>query len=86
MRCRGEVSIDDAAYIQTALRWERHAALAHRWLNTAYAKLSATEKLNFSREIARASAERDRAISMLELDVESESMNLQKYLESKVES
>ena len=29
---KGCVSLPDAAYVQTAMRWERHAALAQRWL------------------------------------------------------
>lgn len=64
---RGEVNIPDAAYIQTALRWERHACLAQRWLNKAGDTLKPTDKLTFSREIAKASAERDKAVAMLNI-------------------
>ncbi len=70
IQCRGDVSIEDAAYIQTALRWERHAALAQRWLTKQYNKLKPMEQLKFSHEIASASAKRDTAISMLQLDEE----------------
>lgn len=63
-----EVNVTDAAYIQTALRWERHAALALRWLTKAGEALKPADRLHFSREIAKASAERDKALSMLQLD------------------
>lgn len=66
-QCHGSVSIEHAAYIQTSLRWEMHSALAQRYLTKDGAKLSPTDKLYFSKEIANASANRDRAISMLEL-------------------
>lgn len=65
---KGEVSLVDAATIQTCLRWERHAALAQRWLNKQYAELKPEQRLTFSREVARASAERDKALATLKLD------------------
>lgn len=65
---RGEVSLTDAAIIQTCLRWERHAALAQRWLTKENNKLKPAERLHFSREIARASTERDKALALLKLD------------------
>ncbi|MBM4069110.1 MAG: hypothetical protein FJ271_09225 [Planctomycetes bacterium] len=65
---KGEVSLPDAAAIQTACRWERHAALAQRWLTKEHDKMTPEQRLNFSREIAKASAERDKAIKMLNLD------------------
>lgn len=65
---RGEVSLTDAAAIQTCLRWERHAYLAQRWLVKAGDSLKPTERLQFSREIARASTERDKALAALKLD------------------
>ena len=65
---KGKITLTDAAFIQTALKWERHAALALRWLNKAYDEMSPAERLNFSREIAKASTERDKAIKALNLD------------------
>jgi len=65
---RSEVTITDAAIIQTCLRWERHSALAQRWLVKANDELKPVERLSFSREIARASSERDKAIATLKLD------------------
>src|SRR5688500_13985998 len=62
VRTHGNVSEEHACYVQTAIRWERHAALAQRWLTKADKDLSPSEKLQFSREIAQASANRDRAI------------------------
>ena len=69
---KGEVSIPDAACIQTAIRWERHACLAQRWLTKAYDEMKPTDRLTFSREISRASAERDKALRLLGLDTEQE--------------
>jgi hypothetical protein len=65
---KGEINLVDAATIQTAMKWERHGALALRWLRVAGAELKLVERLQFSREIARASAERDKAIAALELE------------------
>ena len=68
LSAKGEVTLTDAASIQTVIRWERHAILAQRWLVKAGDTLKAAERLNFSREIARASAERDKAITALGLN------------------
>ncbi|MDZ4684513.1 MAG: hypothetical protein SH850_05440 [Planctomycetaceae bacterium] len=80
IKVRGEISIPDAASIQTAMRWERHAALAQRWLTKSYNDLKPADRLTFSREIARASAERDKALAMLRLDVLPEPLDLKGYL------
>lgn len=64
----GEVTLYHAAIIQTAMRWERHALLAQRWLRREDAKLTVSERLGFSREVARASAERDKCLAALRLD------------------
>src|SRR6516225_6053983 len=65
---KGEVTLVDAALIVTVLRWERHRCQAQRWLRLKQAELSPTELLTFSREIARASTERDRALVALKID------------------
>ena len=65
---RGEVTLLDAASINTAFRYERLAQLAQRWLAVNSEEMSYTEKLACAREAARASAERDKAIAMLKLD------------------
>lgn len=65
---RKEITLQDAGVIQTVLRWERHATLAQRWLTKAANELKPIERLNFSREVAKASTERDKAIAMLKLD------------------
>lgn len=64
---KGEISLDDAAAIQTALRWERHGQLAQRWLRLEGESMKPADRLQFSREIARASTERDKAIKALSL-------------------
>ena len=67
LAAKGTVSLGDAAAIQTSLRWERHGALALRWLTKRGDELKPTEQLSFSREIARASTERDKALAALDL-------------------
>jgi hypothetical protein len=62
---RGEVSLVDAASVNSAYRWERHAQLAQRWLRLKGDTMNHTERLNYSREVARASSERDKAIAAL---------------------
>lgn len=71
---KGEISLPDAAYVQTAMRWERHAALAQRWLTKQHDEMKPEQRLHFSREVARASAERDKAIAALGLDSKAKSM------------
>jgi len=68
LNVRGEVNIPDAACIQTCIRWERHACLAQRWLVKAGDTLKPADKLTFSREVARASGERDKSIAALKID------------------
>lgn len=63
----GDVDFQAAAIIQTASRWERHAGLALRWLRDHEQELDHAERLGYSREIARASSERDKAIASLKL-------------------
>jgi hypothetical protein len=67
LAARNEVTIVDAGLVQTAIRWEKHSQLAGRWLERSYAVLTPEQRLLFSKESARASSERDRAISMLRL-------------------
>ena len=80
IEAKGHVDIPDAAHIQTAVRWERHASLAHRWLTKQYDEMKPLERLQFSREVARGSAERDKAVAALHLDIEPEPVDLQTYL------
>ena len=65
---RGEVTTAEAGIIQTAMRWEAHACKAHHWLRVEYDELKTLEKLHCSREIALASAARDKAIKELGID------------------
>jgi hypothetical protein len=64
---KGELSLVDAATIQSCVRWERHALLCQRWLRLEPG-LNPDQRLAFSREIARASAERDKCLRLLNLD------------------
>ena len=41
----GKIDIPSAAYIQTAIRWERHAALAQRWLTETVRHIEARAAL-----------------------------------------
>ena len=77
----GKVSIHHAAAIQTSMRWERHACLAHRWLVKQWEELKPEQRLHFSREIAKASTERDKALKDLELGTEPEPLSLANYIE-----
>jgi hypothetical protein len=77
---RGEVSLIDAANIQTAIKWERHGCLAQRWLDKKAKELKPMEQLQFSREVAKASTERDKAIAALRLDVQPKPIELTEYL------
>lgn len=67
VEAHGEITLEDAAVIQTAIRWERHALLAQRWLRRETASLTPDQYLAFSRDIARASSERDKCIKLLGL-------------------
>jgi hypothetical protein len=64
---RGEIDLPSAALVQTACRHERHAQLAAKWLRDHAADLAPTDALAISRDIARASADRDKAILALGL-------------------
>jgi hypothetical protein len=68
---KSEISLQDAANIQTCIKWERHGALAQLWLRKKSSELKPNELLNFSREIADASDKRDKAIERLKLDTKS---------------
>jgi hypothetical protein len=65
MEARGEVTLTDAAFVNTAYRAERHAQLAQRWLALEAENMTPADRLNYSREVVRASAERDKAIQAL---------------------
>jgi hypothetical protein len=57
----------DAALINTAFRAERHAQLAQRWLAREADSMTPADRLSYSREVARASEARDKAIAALDL-------------------
>jgi hypothetical protein len=59
---KGEVSFTDAASVNSATRWERHSCLALRWLRLHCETMTHDQRLTYSREIAKASAERDKCI------------------------
>ena len=65
---RGQISLPDSAAIQTAVRWERHAMLCQRWLRLECDGMDASTRLAYSRDVAKASAERDRCIRSLGLE------------------
>lgn len=72
---KGEVTLSDALAINTATRWERHALLAARWLRLHGDAMDHTERLSFSREVARASTERDKALATLQLNARPRAFN-----------
>jgi hypothetical protein len=67
---KGRVDLYDAAAIQSALRFEQHALLVQRWLRLNADTMSHADRLAYSREIARASSERDKCLRSLGLDVD----------------
>lgn len=67
MDAHGEIDLPSACWINTALRWERHARLSARWLRIEAEAMSPGDRLSYSREVARASSERDKAIMQLRL-------------------
>ncbi len=67
MEARGEITLVDAAFVNTAFRSERHAQLAQRWLAKEAENMTPSDRLNYSREVARASSDRDKAIVALNL-------------------
>ena len=71
---RGEVSLSDGCSISTAARWERPAQVATRWLRQSFDTMTLDQRLNFSREVAKASAARDAAIRELKLDQDARSI------------
>lgn len=64
---RGEVNLTDAATIQTAVRYERHAQLAQKWLRDN-PDMAVDVRMEFSHAIAHASSQRDKAIKALGID------------------
>ncbi len=64
----GDISLYRAGVLQSCIRWERHAMLCQRWLRLEAGDLTPDQRLAFSREIARASMERDKCLRELGLD------------------
>lgn len=63
LRAHGEIDVLAAAQIQTAIRFERHAMLAQRWLRLNADMMQPAERLAYSRDIAKASESRDKAMA-----------------------
>lgn len=74
---KGEISIVDAAAVNSILKWERHGLLAAHWLRHEAEKLSAADRLRFSEAIAKASDARDKNIKALGLDRDREAETVQ---------
>lgn len=68
IEARGQITIVDAAAVNSILKWERHGLLAAHWLRREADKLSAGDRLRFSEAIAKASDNRDKNIRALGLD------------------
>ena len=63
-----DMGIYEMACIQSACRWEQHGLLAQRWLRLESKTMSASDRLNYSKQIAKASTERDKCLRNLGLD------------------
>lgn len=66
---RGELTLTDSMFVNSATKWERHGHLTLRWLRFNVDELNHDQKLAYSREVARASTERDKCIKSLNLDI-----------------
>ena len=66
----GSISLTKAAWIDSAVKWERHGLLAGRWLRLQSGDMDLAQRLEFSREVARAADLRNKAIQSLGLDVD----------------
>lgn len=87
-KAKGEVSLVDAAAINSACKWERHGILAQHWLRHAEdeaadeskpnaTRLSMADRLKYSEAIAKASDSRDKCLRLLGLDIKPEPVSLQ---------
>lgn len=65
---RGEVCVADAMQINAACEWEKVRQLASRWLRISFEVLKPADRLNYLRESARATTERNKAIEALKID------------------
>lgn len=70
----GEVDVLAAAAINTACRAESACLLLGRWLRLRADVMSDADRLNYVTAIARASAERDKALAKLRLDAAADPM------------
>ena len=81
LQAKGEITLGDAALVDSATKWTRHELLVNRWLRLKEKDLTSDQLLRFSREIAEASDRRDRAISKLKLDAKRQDVvDLEAYL------
>jgi hypothetical protein len=65
---RGELDTMAQATVQTAAAYFRHSMLAARWLRIHDKDLNHDQRLKYSEAVARALADRDRAMQRLGLD------------------
>jgi hypothetical protein len=65
---KSEITLVDAATINTAIRWERHAILAGHYLNKELDNLTPDQRLKYSEAIAKASDRRDWHLRLLGID------------------
>jgi hypothetical protein len=70
IEAHGKIDVYHASLIQTVCRWERHALLCQRWMRKEGDKLTPEQRLTFSRDLARASSERDKTLKALGLDAQ----------------
>jgi len=61
-------TLTEAAAINSCGEWLRHSLLAANWLRKHSAKMNHTERILYSKEIARGCSERDKCLRELKLD------------------
>lgn len=67
LAARGTVTLSDALAISSACKWERHGLLV-LWQLRKAPELKPLDRIAASREIAKASTQRDLAVSLLRID------------------
>lgn len=68
---RKEVDVLSACRIETVLQHSAHALKVQRWIRLEHEKMTIDQKMTFSRELANACTNRDKALAALDLDAKS---------------
>jgi hypothetical protein len=64
----GDITVQDAALVNSAMRHERRVKLCERWLREDYSDLDIDKRMKIQKEISNATDSRDRCIEKLKLN------------------